>query len=614
MLLFKEVLSKVVHEFKFPDVGEGITEGRLVSWKVKVGDMIKVDDSVCDVETDKATVGIPSPVSGKVVELLGKEGEMLDVGNVFMKIDEDGTSSGEELQQENQPKEETSTTTQEESKPSFEIEEVEDINSIKPKDETKKDSTFYDVAQKKWINQETDTSDSSLDSKKVIQKVENEIIKDVHPSPEIIESSKETEEEKTLIESQSKENSSSDTLAMPNVVHIAKERGIDLSKIKGTGNHGQITLSDLSGIITPEVIPEKVVEKHQDEEKSQEIQDEEIISNQSIHETETQNTRVIATPSVRRLARDLEVDIEFVLGTGENGKVTEEDIKRAKQGKENHGQSSNESHIVSELISTQKGNLEQSVSVVSEETHEISTLLVDRTKANGIISYKTGIRSAIAKNMMNSLSKTAQVTMCEEIDVSELVELRTKEKEAMAQEGVKLTYLPFFMKAFVEVARKYPKFNALLDDENSELHLRNDFNIGIAVDTEKGLMVPVMDKVESKSIIDLAREVIELSTKAREGKLGLDDQKNGTFTISSVGSMAGQVFTPILNYPQVAILGIGRIVKKPVVKGLDHIDVADMVSFSLTFDHRVIDGAEAAKFLKELRLVLEDPLRLFMGM
>jgi pyruvate/2-oxoglutarate dehydrogenase complex dihydrolipoamide acyltransferase (E2) component len=611
----------MVYEFKFPDVGEGIVEGRLVSWKVKVGDVIKVDQSVCDVETDKATVGIPAPIGGKVIELLGNEGDMLDVGNVFMKIEEGGssTTSSPELEVKKVTEEvskpvDTQTTTQENFKSSFEIEEVEDINSIKPKDESKKDSTFYDVAQKKWVNPSEKSKAVEVEETPALSVPKEEMVVE-EVKPEI--STPLVQENETVQEvvAEKSVSSVSEILAMPNVVHAAKEKGIDLSSIKGTGNHGQITIGDLDGGNTVEHAVQKTQTKTQQTttqiEQPEPQEDQEKNNTLPIHESEHKNTRVFATPSVRRLARDLDVDIDFVLGTGDNGNVTEEDIRRAKQGKENLP--SLDTSTQGETPTAQVPQTPISEQVITTDAVLTSLPLVDRSQAMGIVSYKTGIRSAIAKNMMNSLAKTAQVTMCEEIDVSELVELRTKEKEAMAQEGVKLTYLPFFMKAFVEVARKYPKFNALLDDQNSELHLRDDFNIGIAVDTDKGLMVPVMNGVEHKSIIDLAREVIELSGKARDGKLGLDDQKGGTFTISSVGSMAGQFFTPILNYPQASILGIGRIIKKPVVKGLDHIDVADIVSFSLTFDHRVIDGAEAAKFLKELKLVLEDPLRLFMG-
>mgnify|MGYP003683862523 CR=1 FL=1 len=607
----------MVYEFKFPDVGEGITEGRLVSWKVKVGDSIKVDDSVCDVETDKATVGIPAPIGGTIVELLGKEGDILDVGNVFMKIDESGssvspTTTPEPISEKKEEKEELTTTTQQ-SAPQFEIEEVDDVNTIKPKEKSKKDSTFYDVAQKKWVNSngQSSTITETSNSEDVSKTIEtNTISSSSQPEQEINETSNST----LKLQVQPQTSNSLDVLAMPNVKHAAKERGIDLSTIKGSGNQGQIVMSDLDGVTqettTHEEVQNPQVEEQKVEENLTQASPQEITSTQPIHETENKNTRVIATPSVRKLARELDVDIEFVLGTGDSGKISEDDIKRAKAGKEKLNP---ETQIAKSEEGINSVKIQANLST-HEEISQASLSLVDRTQASGIISYKTGIRSAIAKNMMNSLEKTAQVTMCEEVDVSELVELRAKEKEAMAQEGVKLTYLPFFMKAFVEVARKYPKFNALLDDENSELHLRDDFNIGIAVDTDKGLMVPVLKNVEKKSIIDLAREVIELSKKTREGKLSPQEMSDGTFTISSVGSMAGQFFTPIINYPQAAILGIGRIVKKPVVKGLDHIDVADMVMFSLTFDHRVIDGADTAKFLKEFREILEDPLRLFMGM
>ncbi|MEC8220888.1 MAG: 2-oxo acid dehydrogenase subunit E2 [Nanoarchaeota archaeon] len=597
------------YEFKFPDVGEGIAEGRLVTWKVKVGDTIKVDESVADVETDKATVGIPAPVSGKVVELIGNEGDMIDVGDLFMKIDENNNETSESMNQESKETQGQETSVEETTnagETNFSIEEVDDVSSIPPKDESKKDSTFYDAVQKKWINKDTEKQTTVEVSSETSDVVSQETKKET--SEEVVEQSQETPS------AQSQEQSS-EVLAMSNVRFEAKRRGIDLSSIKGSGNHGQILMSDLkeTGKVgenmtksqeTREDVSQVPSQQTSVNETSENVSQE--ISESLVHETESQNTRVIATPSVRALARELDVDIEFVLGTGENSRVTEEDVRRAKESKDKN----KAAPIVQK---TQASNeVVQTVSTSAPTEPKTSAQVVGRSQASGIVSYKTGIRSAIAKNMMKSLEKTAQVTMCEEFDVTELVELRAKEKEAMAQEGVKLTYLPFFMKAFVEVARKYPKFNALLDDEQEELHLREDFHMGVAVDTEKGLMVPVIRDIDKKSIMDLAKEVILVAGDARAGKP--ISQSGGTITITSVGSMAGQFFTPILNYPQAAILGIGRIVKKPVVKGLDHIDVADMVTFSLTFDHRVIDGAEAAKFLKDLKEVLEDPLRLFMGL
>ncbi len=599
----------MAYDFKFPDVGEGITEGTLVTWKVKVGDEIKVDDSIADVETDKATVGIPAPISGKVLELIGNEGDTLNVGDVFMRID-DGSATQDK----------TSEVETKINDSSFQIEEVDDVSKIKPQENNSaKDNTFYDVAQKKWVNRAIGTekpiTQAPIEEAKVSEDRAEHIQKVLSQTQEKEEVNPTTQTENKLTDIQD-----SEVIAMPNVKHVANLKGIDLTKVKGSGPNGRILLTDLDsssvekkeveGSQNKEERESLVEEVHKEKEK---ISEEEVPEKEEIEYNSSSTHRIVATPSVRKLARELEVDINFVLGSGENGRINEDDIKRAKDLKDKKSQSNQQ--VTEEK--TQKIEVQETQTKDHEDLHKeiISTISAGTSvDTSGSISFASGIRGAIAKNMMNSLHKTAQVTICEEVDVTELVELRAKEKETLAQQGVKLTYLPFFMKAFVEVARKFPKFNALLDDDKQELVLMNNFNLGIAVDTDKGLMVPVITNVQNKPIIDLAREVIELSLKARDGKLQMNEMQNGTFTISSVGSMAGQMFTPILNYPQAAILGIGRIIKKPVVKGLDHIDVSDMVTFSLTFDHRVIDGAEAAKFLKEFKEVLEDPLRLFMGM
>lgn len=479
----------MVYEFKFPDVGEGIVEGRLVEWKVNIGDTIKVDDSVCNVETDKATVSIPAPVSGTVKELIGNSGEMLDVGNVFMKIETSNDSEDENSEQ----------------------------NEVKE------------------------------------------------------ESSKEIEQSQKITQNPKPISSNDNVLAMPNVKHEAKIRGIDLTTVVGTGNSGQILMHDLDN------------QEHSKIENNS-IQNQNISKEEHIENTKT----IIATPTIRKLARDMKIDISTVKGTGNNGRILKEDLENYS----NQPQKEKEHSI--------------------EESKEQQTTQISANSNH--ISYASGIRGAIAKNMLKSLQNTAQVTLCEEINISELVTLRNKEKEALKNQGVKLTYIPFFIKAFIESCEKFPKFNALLHEEDSILSIENSFHIGVAVDTQKGLVVPVINDCEHKSIIDLAKEVVELSTKARDGKLAISEMSGGTFTISSIGALSGQFFTPILNYPQAAILGVGRIVKKPIVNSNNEIVIADMVSLSLTVDHRVIDGAEAARFLKELKEILEDPFKLFMGM
>jgi len=201
------------------------------------------------------------------------------------------------------------------------------------------------------------------------------------------------------------------------------------------------------------------------------------------------------------------------------------------------------------------------------------------------------------------------VTHMDEADVTELVRIREYLKEEAEKLGIKLTYLPFIIKAAILALKKYPKFNAAIDDEKKELVIKKYYNIGIAVATDQGLIVPVIKDADSKSLFELAKEIEVLSEKARQGKLSIDEVTGSSFSITNIGPIGGTFATPILNYPDVAILGVMKIKKKPwIVK--DKIEIRDIMTLVLTFDHRVIDGAEAALFTNEIISILENPYRL----
>ena len=221
------------------------------------------------------------------------------------------------------------------------------------------------------------------------------------------------------------------------------------------------------------------------------------------------------------------------------------------------------------------------------------------------------IRKTIAWKMVESKTKAAQVTHMEEVDVTELVTIREKEKLTLKDKGIHFTFLPFFMKAVVIALEDHPLMNSEIKEEN--IILKKYYNIGFATDTERGLIVPVINDVDKKSMVDIAKEITELAGKAREGKLPLENMSGGTFTITSVGNIGGDAFTPIINYPQVGILGVEKIKEKPVVRK-GKIVIRKIVTLSLSYDHRVIDGAEGARFVNTLKEHLEDPNLLFLEM
>ena len=221
------------------------------------------------------------------------------------------------------------------------------------------------------------------------------------------------------------------------------------------------------------------------------------------------------------------------------------------------------------------------------------------------------MRKAIAKAMVNSKQTAPHVTLMDEIDVQELWDHRKKFKEVAAEQGTKLTFLPYVVKALVSALKKYPALNTEFDEENGEIVHKHYYNIGIAADTDRGLLVPVVKNADHKSMFQISDEINELAVKARDGKLQANEMKGATCTISNIGSAGGQWFTPVINHPEVAILGIGRIAQKPIVKD-GEIVAAPVLSLSLSFDHRQIDGATGQNAMNHIKRLLNNPELLLM--
>lgn len=302
---------------------------------------------------------------------------------------------------------------------------------------------------------------------------------------------------------------------------------------------------------------------------------------------------VIAMPSVRKYARENNVNIAEVKGTGKNGRILKEDIDRFLSGEQ-------EPDVAAKADQTETAVTEEAAKVVASRGEYIET----REKMSPI-------RKAIANAMVNSKTKAPHVTLMDEVDVTELVAHRKKYKEIAAQENIKLTYLPYVVKALVSAAKKYPIINASIDEETDEIIYKHYYNIGIAADTDRGLLVPVVKDADRKSLFEISQEISELAEKARSGKIAPHEMQGASTTITNIGSAGGQWFTPIINYPEAAILGIGRIAEKPVVRN-GEIVIAPVLAVSLSFDHRLIDGATAQLALNQIKKLLNDPQLIMM--
>lgn len=303
------------------------------------------------------------------------------------------------------------------------------------------------------------------------------------------------------------------------------------------------------------------------------------------------NPRIIAMPSVRKYAREKGIDIQLVKGTGSNGRVLKGDIDA--------------------FAGAGAAPKVAQVAAVEPQTAEKSAAAIIQGDYPETREKISGIRKAIAKAMVNSKHTAPHVTLMDEVDVTMLVAHRKKFKEIAAAKGIKLTFLPYIVKALTSALREYPVLNTSLDDAANEIIYKHYYSIGIAADTEKGLLVPVVKDTDRKSVFAISNEINELAAKARDGKLSPNEMKGATCTISNIGSAGGQWFTPVINHPETVILGVGRIAEKPIVRE-GEIVAAPVLALSLSFDHRMIDGATAQHAMNHLKRLLNDPELLLM--
>lgn len=320
----------------------------------------------------------------------------------------------------------------------------------------------------------------------------------------------------------------------------------------------------------------------------------------------------LATPATRKLARDLDIDLRAVPPSGKGGRVTKQDVRA-------FAQSNGDGHPTTPGFTP---------AIVSPPAQQPAQPPAQPAKARAPISIQApspehsaleertpfvGIRRKIAERMQTVKQTAAHFTFVEECDVGKLTELRNRLRPQAEAAGVKLTFLPFIVKAVVASLKKHPVLNSALDESTNELVTRRYYHIGIAASTDQGLMVPVVKDADRKSVLDIAREIDRLGTAAKEGRIASQDLSGSTFTITSLGKQGGLFATPILNMPEVGILGVHQIKQKPVVRD-GAIEIGEIMLLSLSFDHRIVDGHVGAAFAYDIIGYLEDPDRLFLEM
>jgi 2-oxoisovalerate dehydrogenase E2 component (dihydrolipoyl transacylase) len=436
-------------EYEMPELAESVIEGEIVKWLVKEGDHVKEDQPLVEVMTDKVTVEIPSPFAGILLKQVAKEGEVVPIGKPIAIFGKEGETLADHGASKAEP-------------------------AAKPAQPAAAAPVAAELARP------STPTDAAKPSKPQVK--------------------------------------------------------------TGNGQAGAVAPSE-SAILGPQGRP-------------------------------------MAAPAVRKFAREKGVDLNNVRGSGEGGRIRREDVERVAAGA-----------TPGAAEPTRPSTPVRPLPAPSGETERVPL---------------RGLRRVIAEHMVHSKQTAAHTLHVDEADVTELVAMRGRAKDAAAERGIKLTYLPFFVKAACYALKRHPFMNASLDDEKHEIILKKDYNIGIAVNTDAGLVVPVLHQADHKTIFELAIEIAELAEKARAGKLSHEEISGGTFTITNVGSVGGLFTFPVINWPEVGILGTHSIQPRPVVRD-GQIVVRQMTYLSVSFDHRVVDGAVAAQFAKDVAAALGAP-------
>jgi pyruvate dehydrogenase E2 component (dihydrolipoamide acetyltransferase) len=577
------------YEFKLPDIGEGLVEGEIVKWHVKVGDKVAENQPLAAVLTDKAEVEIPSPKSGTIVKLFGKPGEKIKVHAPLATISTGGNGKMSPATQS------PAKQAKAEAVPAPKASKVE---TAAPAAKSSNGGGSYvfnlpDLGEGltegelvKWHVKEgdsvrenqplaavlTDKAEVEIPSPKAGKIVKlhgkpGEKVK-VHaplvtfggvsgssnaaPSPSGHAVPSASAPAAAPSRSAGPATRQTDVLATPMVRKLAKDAGLDITLLSGTGPDGRVLEADVRNF-------KGAPATHQGGDLS----------------------KVNATMAVKALAAQLGVNVAALRGTGPGGRVSEADVRAAapKQAPAKGGKPAPGPVVLTPASAPASG----------EERRPFA-----------------GIRRKIAERLTHSQKTVAAVTHMDECDMTAVLALREELKPLAAAKGVKLTFLPFVIKALVKALKEYPLFNASIDDEKQEIVVKKQVNIGIAVAAPQGLLVPVIKGADGKDLLGLAAEVNALAEKVRTNTIDVASLSGGTCTITNIGPVGGLYATPIINHPEVAILGLLKLQKRPVVVD-GGIHIRDMMNVVVTFDHRIVDGSDAAQFTNTVIRSLENP-------
>lgn len=540
-------------DFKLPELGENVTGGDVVGILVSVGDPVEIDQDVVELETDKATVTVPSSIAGVIQAINIAEGDHVEVGQTLLVID-GGAANGTS---EPQPATAESPPSETPSKP--------DVPNAPPASSGPVEFKIPDLGE----NVEGGDVIGILVSEGDTISVEQDVL--------------ELETDKATLTVPSSVGGTITQIHVSEGDHITVgQRVLTVEGVTAATPSLSPSSSPDTTAAQPESKPDAAAESKSQTARSSEKSAPPIVTSGSA-------SSVPAAPNVRRLARELGIDITQV-PAGASGRVAIPDLK-AYSRQINQGRTD---------------TAPASPSAVGLP----SKPLPDFSKWGEIETEKmSGIRRATANQMAYAWGTAPRVTQFDKADIGDLEAMRKKYGQRLEKSGAKLTVTAILLKVAAAALKQFNKFNASIDLENQQVIFKNYYHIGVAVDTPAGLVVPVIRDVDRKNIFELAVELGEVAVKARDRKLGLDEMQGGTFTISNLGGIGGTNFTPIVNAPEVAILGVSRGGLEPIFnKETGQFEPRLMMPLSLSYDHRLIDGAEAARFLRWICQALEDPM------
>lgn len=603
---------------QMPALGESVTEGTVTRWLKSVGEEIEVDEPLLEVSTDKVDTEIPSPYAGVLEKILADEDDVVEVGGDLAYIGDGSGSDSADSTEAQDSSDEDSSEAAEESEPAAEEEAVE----------TASDSTDEEAAEAPA------SSGSEGEGTEITMPALGESVTEGTVTRWLKEVGEEVEVDEPLLEVSTDKVDTEVPSPVAGTVqaHLAEEdETVEVGAPLARVGSGAPASSDSGSSDSESAEPESsAAEEEPQEEKAQEApaeepqeeapaEDEKSAPADEAPKQETSapaaskpaaaksespasapaaadtvgENAAYVTPLVRRLARDEGVDLSSVTGTGVGGRIRKQDVVAA---------AANRGSATSGSAAPAAGGAKAPFKLEIPE---------EAAKLRGTTEKASRIRQTIAKRMSESLDVSAQLTQVIEVDMTQVVKLRKANKEAFqSKHGSKLTYLPFFGKAVVEALKQHPKVNAQYDLESQQITYFDHEHLAIAVDTPRGLLVPVIKDAGDLSIAGISKSIDDVADRTRNNKIMPDELSGGTFTITNIGSVGALFDTPIINQPQMGILGTGTIVRRPIVvktaDGEESIAIRDMVYLPLTYNHQLVDGADAGRFLQTIKARLEE--------